>query len=75
MFNFAMAIGVYVIRRRRSRNKIPRSEFRVWDVILVFFILIQVYVLVMPWWPPEGGAYAGDVSFWYATYCVVGIAV
>ncbi|KAK1995985.1 hypothetical protein LX36DRAFT_701925 [Colletotrichum falcatum] len=36
--------------------------------------LIQVYILVMLWWPPEGGPYAGSVTFWYATYCVVGIA-
>lgn len=75
MFHLAMAIGVYIIRRRRSRNNIPRSQFRVWEVLLVFFTLIQVYILVMPWWPPKGGAYAGDVSFWYATYCVTGIAM
>lgn len=75
IFYFAMAIGVYIIRRRRSRNKMPQSEFRLWDVLLIFFILIQVYILVMPWFPPEGGPYAGDVSFWYATYCVVGIGV
>lgn len=75
IFFFAMASGVYVLRRRRSRNNIPRSQFRVWDVLLIFFILVQVYILVMPWFPPEGGPYAGDVSFWYATYCVVGIAI
>ncbi|KND86427.1 High-affinity methionine permease [Tolypocladium ophioglossoides CBS 100239] len=75
MFNLAMAIGVYLIRRRRNRNKIPPSEFRVWDAFLIFFNLIQVYILAMPWWPPEGGPYAGDVSFWYATYCVTGIAI
>jgi len=27
----------------------------------------------MPWVPPEPGH--GDVSFWYATYCVVGLAI
>lgn len=75
MFLFAMAIGVYIIRRRRNRNKIPRSDFRVWHVLLVFFILIQIYVLAMPWWPPQGGIYAGDVSFFYATYCIVGIGM
>lgn len=75
MFYLAMAVGVWIIRRRRTRNKIAPSQFRVWDVALVFFTLIQVYVLVMPWFPPEGGPYAGDVSFWYATYCVVGIAM
>jgi hypothetical protein len=29
----------------------------------------------MPWYPPAGGQYAGDVSFWYATYAVVGVAM
>lgn len=75
MFLFAMAIGVYIIRRRRNRNNIPRSDFRVWHAMLVFFILIQVYILVMPWIPPAGGIYAGDVSFFYATYCIVGIGM
>lgn len=75
MFNLALAIGVFLIRRRRAASGIPRPEFRVWDVLLIFYTLIQVYILVMPWWPPKGGPYAGSVSFWYATYCVVGIAV
>jgi hypothetical protein len=75
IFHFAMAIGVYLIRRRRKRVGAAPTEFRLWHVFLVFFILIQVYILAMPWWPPEGGAYAGEVSFWYATYCVVGIGV
>lgn len=26
----------------------------------------------MPWYPPDDG---GDVSFWYATYCAVGIGL
>ncbi|KAM5346141.1 hypothetical protein ACJ41O_009146 [Fusarium nematophilum] len=75
MFNFAMAAGVYVLRRRRKRTGIGRSDFKAWHVTVLFYILIQVLVLVMPWWPPKGGPYAGDVSFWYATYCVVGIAI
>ncbi|KIE00595.1 high affinity methionine permease, partial [Metarhizium majus ARSEF 297] len=75
MFGLAMTLGVFIIRQRRSRNKLPRSQFRVWDVLLVFYNLIQVFLLVMPWWPPKGGPYAGDVSFWYATYCVAGIGV
>lgn len=75
MFNMAMAIGVYVLRRRRQRSGIDRSDFRAWHVAVLFFNLIQVFILVMPWWPPKGGPYAGDVSFWYATYCVVGIAM
>ncbi|XWW96152.1 hypothetical protein V2A60_004124 [Cordyceps javanica] len=75
MFILAMTIGVYILRRRRKKSNIPKSQFQVWDILLVFFTLIQVFVLVMPWWPPKGGPYAGDVSFWYATYCVVGIGI
>ncbi|KAH8738336.1 amino acid permease-domain-containing protein [Ilyonectria robusta] len=75
MFNFALAIGVYIIRRRRVRSGLGYSEFKAWHVAVVFWIFIQVFILAMPWWPPKGGMYAGDVSFWYATYCVVGIAI
>ncbi|GKT85851.1 high-affinity methionine permease [Colletotrichum tofieldiae] len=75
IFNFAMTFGVFVLRRRRQRSGISRSEFRAWDFVVLFFLAIQVFVLAMPWWPPKGGPYAGSVSFWYATYCVVGIGI
>ncbi|KAK7429075.1 hypothetical protein QQZ08_004290 [Neonectria magnoliae] len=75
IFNFTLAIGIYILRRRRIRSGIGYSEFKAWHIAVIFWILIQVFVLAMPWWPPKGGAYAGDVSFWYATYCVVGIAI
>ncbi|KAG5951228.1 hypothetical protein E4U53_003530 [Claviceps sorghi] len=75
LFGLAMTVGVYIIRRRRRRAQLPRSKFRVNNVLLLFYNLIQVFLLVMPWWPPKGGPYAGNVSFWYATYCVTGIAI
>ncbi|KAK8096065.1 hypothetical protein PG999_014087, partial [Apiospora kogelbergensis] len=76
MFFLAMAVGLYIIRRNQRRiDQRRRPEFQAWDVAVVFFLLIQVYVLVMPWFPPKGGIYAGNVSFFYATYCLVGIAV
>ncbi|KAG6321604.1 hypothetical protein E4U44_004816 [Claviceps purpurea] len=75
MFGLAMTLGVYIIRRRRRRNQLPKSKFRVYNVLLVFYNLVQVFLLVMPWWPPKGGPYAGNVSFWYATYCVTGIGI
>ncbi|OLN96833.1 High-affinity methionine permease 4 [Colletotrichum chlorophyti] len=75
MFHFAMAIGVYLIRTRRKRAGLGRTEFKSWHVTVIFFILLQVYILAMPWWPPRNGPYSGNVSFWYATYCVVGIAI
>lgn len=53
----------------------PRGEFVAWNVVLVFTMVVNVYLLVLPWVPPEGGIYAGDVSFFYATYCIVGLAL
>ncbi|KAH9213524.1 hypothetical protein DL95DRAFT_426057 [Leptodontidium sp. 2 PMI_412] len=46
-----------------------------WDVAVIFWILVQVFLLVMPWYPPPRGRYGGRVSFWYAEYCVTGIGI
>ncbi|KAM0346274.1 hypothetical protein ACHAPU_005701 [Fusarium lateritium] len=75
LFFLAMSIGLYIVRRHNKRMGRGRPEFKAWDIFAVFFILIQIFIIVMPWYPPKGGPYAGDVSFWYATYCVVGIAI
>ncbi len=74
-FQLAMAIGIYIVRYHRKRLDLPRAEFRAWDVIMIFNILVNVFLLVMPWYPPDGGPFAGDVSFWYGTYVVTGIAM
>jgi hypothetical protein len=68
-----MAVGVYVVRWRRNRAHLPRPEFRAWDALVIFNICVQLYLLIMPWYPPPGGK--GDVSFWYGTYCVTGLAM
>lgn len=70
-----MAVGLYLVRNRFKKAGLPRPEFRAWHVAAIFFILVQIYILAMPWVPPKGGPYAGDVSFWYATYCVTGIGM
>lgn len=75
VFLFLMTAGVYIIRRHRSRIGVGRSEFRAWDAAVVLYLLVNLFLLVMPWYPPEGGATGGDVSFWYGTYCVVGIGM
>lgn len=74
-FNVLMAVGLYLVRYRRKRLGLPRAEFRAWDPVIIFNIVVYVYLLVMPWYPPEGGVFAGDVSFWYATYVVAGIGM
>lgn len=74
-FDLLMAIGLILVRHRRKRLGLPRPTFRAWDVVLYFNILKSVYLLVMPWYPPDGGPYSGDVSFWYATYAAVGLGM
>lgn len=51
------------------------SEFKAWYAAIIFSLAINIFILVMPWYPPPGGRFGGDVSFWYATYCVVGLAM
>lgn len=68
-----MAIGLFLVRRRRNKLSLGPSEFRAWDVVVLFNVIANLYILIMPWYPPpKGGA---DVSFWYGTYVVVGIAI
>ncbi|RAK87617.1 high affinity methionine permease [Aspergillus costaricaensis CBS 115574] len=74
-FNFLLAIGILITRHRRQRLNFPPSGYRAWTISVYFAILSSLYMLVAPWYPPSTGADGGDVSFWYATYCVVGIAI
>ncbi|KAL2822776.1 amino acid permease-domain-containing protein [Aspergillus cavernicola] len=74
-FHLAMAVGIYIFRWRRRNSNLPAPEFKAWNVAIFFNILVQLYLLVMPWYPPAGGRYAGDVSFWYGTYAVTGVAI
>ncbi|KAL2260309.1 hypothetical protein VTK26DRAFT_5717 [Humicola hyalothermophila] len=84
-FGLLMAVGLYIVRYRRRRAGLGRrvrggertrdGEFRAWDVVIVFNIAVCLFLLVMPWYPPDGGKYAGDVSFWYAAYVVTGIGI
>lgn len=74
-FSFITSVGLYVVRWRRKKLNLPRPSYRAWDSFIIFKILVDLYLLIMPWYPPEGGKYGGDVSFWYATYIVTGIAV
>jgi len=75
VFYLFMATGLYLIRRRRKRLNAEAPEFKAWHVPVIFWIIIQLLLLAMPWVPPPGGRYGGSVSFWYATYCVVGIGM
>ncbi|THH20726.1 hypothetical protein EW146_g687 [Bondarzewia mesenterica] len=49
------------------------SPFKVWNIAVVLWVIKCLFLLIMPWVPPDKGQ--ADVSFWYATYCVVGLGV
>lgn len=75
VFSLLMTLGLFFVRKRRLSIGAPKTEFRAWNVVLVFALAVNVYILVLPWVPPAGGIYGGDVSFFYATYCIVGLAM
>ena len=75
IFNLLTATGLYIVRNRRRKLGLGRAEFRAWDISVMFNIAANLFIVIMPWYPPASGRDGGDVSFWYATYVVVGIAM
>jgi amino acid transporter len=72
VFLFLMVVGVYYIRYRRKKAGLPPPPFQTWHSALILSAAVCLFLLIMPWYPPDDG---GDVSFWYATYCAVGIGL
>lgn len=56
-----MVAGIYIIRRRRKKQSIPPAQFKVWHIAAIFQILVALFILIMPWYPPEDGATGGNV--------------
>ncbi|CAK7563052.1 MAG: hypothetical protein SEPTF4163_000909 [Sporothrix epigloea] len=75
IFALLMGAGLFLVRWRRARAKLPQPSFKAWHVAVIFNILINLYAIVMPWYPPRSGIYGGDVSFFYATYLLTGIGL
>ncbi|KAK3652094.1 hypothetical protein LTR56_005225 [Elasticomyces elasticus] len=75
IFNLLMTIGIFFIRARQRRLGLPRPQFRAWLPVLVFSVVVQLYLIIMPWYPPATGRNGGDVSFWYGTYIVTSIGI
>ncbi|PSN65237.1 high-affinity methionine permease [Corynespora cassiicola Philippines] len=71
VFIFLMVVGIYYLRYRRRKAGLPPAQFQAWHSALILSALVCLFILIMPWYPPE----ESDVSFWYATYCAVGIGL
>ncbi|BDD63924.1 hypothetical protein MAP00_008779 [Monascus purpureus] len=66
----AIAIGILILRRRRPDLKRP---FKAWLPAMYVRILVRLVLLAAPFFPPADGK--GDVSFFYATYAIVGVGI
>ncbi|KAJ2916587.1 hypothetical protein MD484_g3834, partial [Candolleomyces efflorescens] len=73
IFQAAMVVGVWILRKRRAEQGIPPSRLQARNALIIAYLASSILLLVLPWVPPEPGQ--GDVSFWYATYCVAGLAL
>ncbi|KAJ8580463.1 amino acid transporter [Rhizopogon salebrosus TDB-379] len=65
VFYAATAIGLWLLRKRRTVAGLAPSKYRAGTFFVSSYFLSTIFLLVMPWVPPEPGH--GDVSFWYAT--------
>ena len=75
IFNLLMTIGIFIVRSNHKRLDLPEPQFKAWLPVLIFSVLVQLYLIIMPWYPPATGKYGGDVSFWYGTYIVTSIGI
>ncbi|OAX31673.1 amino acid transporter [Rhizopogon vinicolor AM-OR11-026] len=73
VFRVAIAIGLWLLRGQRMLAGFAASKYRARNIYVFFYLLSALFLLIMPWVPPEPGH--GDVSFWYASYCVAGLGV
>ncbi|KAF1846367.1 high-affinity methionine permease [Cucurbitaria berberidis CBS 394.84] len=71
IFIFLMVVGVYQLRYRRKKAGLPPPPFQAWHSALILSALVCLFILIMPWFPPK----KSNVSFWYGTYCAVGIGL
>ena len=66
----AISIGLLLLRYRRPELRRP---YKAWLPTVYLRIGISFVLVLAPFFPPKDGK--GDVSFFYATYAIVGIAM
>lgn len=72
-FLMLMTFGLFLIRRQRKKLGLPRPEYRGWTVVAVFFLLVNLFLIVMPWVPPKAGLNASSFNFFYAASSLTGV--
>jgi hypothetical protein len=69
---FALALGVGLILLRTKKPDISRP-FKAWLPAVWLRIALCVSLLAAPFFPPRKGT--ADVSIFYATYALIGVAM
>ncbi|KAG8959925.1 hypothetical protein FRC03_007295 [Tulasnella sp. 419] len=78
IFAVLICIGLGILRKRRAiKGEVaaPEIVYRAWDGAVNLYLVKSILTIVMPWIPPANGSHSGDVSLWYATYCVLGLGI
>ncbi|KAF9005315.1 amino acid transporter [Hymenopellis radicata] len=73
LFQLALVLGVYLIRRRRSKAGLARPEFVAWDVALWLSIAVNLFVLIMAWVPPSAGEEPFSFPYWVPWVTGIGV--
>ncbi|CAE7077488.1 unnamed protein product [Rhizoctonia solani] len=71
VFSLLIGCGVWILRRQRQKLGLPEHAYKAPNYVVFVYVLQSIILLIMPWIPPKGGSKGGDVSFFYATYCIV----
>ncbi|KAF8678303.1 Amino acid permease [Rhizoctonia solani] len=75
VFALATSCGVWVLRDRRAKTGLPKHAYKAPNIVVLAYVVKSIALIIMPWIPPKGGSHGGDVDFFYATYCIVALAV
>ncbi|PGH29685.1 hypothetical protein GX50_07571 [[Emmonsia] crescens] len=70
VITLALSVGLLILRYKAP--DLPRP-FKAWTFAVWISIAFSIGLLAAPFFPPEDGK--GDVSFFYATYAIVGLGI
>jgi hypothetical protein len=55
MYLFLMVVGIYYLRYQRKKIGLPQPPFQAWHTALILQAAVCLFILIMPWFPPEEG--------------------
>lgn len=75
LFLALMTVGLFLIRRQRKLAGLPKSAYRSWTFVVLFYLAAQLFMLVMPWVPPSAGINASSFGFLYAASSITAVGL